>query len=113
MIETKNVLMLVILSTGLLTAVAGTGVSMLTPAFAIDDDCEENGDASCQEENQKVHQENNCKIVNEGKNKDKSDENTNANSNTGDIICWNFAQNPDGGDAIVDDDPLDIFAPIG
>ena len=30
----------------------------------------------------------------------------------GDITCWNFAQNPEGGDAIVDDEPLDIFAPI-
>ena len=112
MFETKNVLMLVILSTGLLTAVTGTGVSMLTPAFAIDDDCEENGDDSCQEENQKVHQENNCKIVNESENEDKSDDNSATNDNSGDITCWNFAQNPDDGTAIVDDDPLDIFAPI-
>ena len=44
MFETKNLLMLVILYTGFLTAVAGTGITMLTPALAIDDDCEDNGD---------------------------------------------------------------------
>lgn len=99
MFETKNVLMLVILSTGLLTAVASTGVSMLTPAFAIEDDCEDNGDDSCQEENQKIHQENNCKIVNESENEDKSDSNKADNTNTGDVTCWDFAQNPDDGEA--------------
>jgi hypothetical protein len=61
MLNTKNVLMLVILSTGLLTAITGTGVSTLAPVFAIEDDCEKNDNDSCQEENQKVHQENSCK----------------------------------------------------
>lgn len=47
-------------------------------------------------------------------NDDKSDSN-NANGNgNGDINCWNFAQNPDNGDATVDADLFDpIFGPIG
>jgi hypothetical protein len=52
MLKTKNVLMLVVLSAGLMTALTGTGVSALAPAFAIEDDCEDNGDDSCTEENQ-------------------------------------------------------------
>ncbi len=106
--------MLVVLSAGLMTALTGTGVSALAPAFAIEDDCEDNGDDSCTEENQKVHQENNCKIENEVENDDGSDSNSIGGNSNGDITCWNFAQNPDDGLAIVDDDddPLDIFAPI-
>jgi hypothetical protein len=104
MFETKNVLMLVVLSTGLLTALTGTGASVLTPAFAIDDDCEDNGDDSCTEENQKVHQENDCKIVNENENDDDSDSNTYRDTGNGDITCWNFAQNPEDGDAIANED---------
>ena len=105
--------MLVILSTGLLTGVTGTGVSMLAPVFAIDDDCEENNNDSCQEQNQKIHQDNNCKIVDKSENEDKSDNNTSTNVNSGDKTCWEFAQNPDDGTADVDDDPVDIFGPIG
>jgi hypothetical protein len=114
MFETKNVLMLVVLSAGLLTVITGTGISLPAPAFAIDDDCKKNGDDSCTEENQKVHQENNCKIENENENDEDSDSNSNGGSSNGDINCWNFAQNPDDGIAIVDDDddPLDIFAPL-
>ena len=102
MFETKNVLMLV-LSAGLLIATAGTTLSQIHPVFAIDNDCEENSDDSCQEENQKVRQENNCKIVNEIENEDKSDSNEATNANSGDITCWAFAQNPDEGEAIVDE----------
>ena len=69
---------------------------------------------SCTEENHKVHQENNCKIENEVENDDGSDSNSIGGNSNSDITCWNFAQNPDDGLAIVDDDddPLDIFAPI-
>jgi hypothetical protein len=48
--------------------------------------------------------------VNEIENDDGSDSNSNGVNGNGDITCWNFAQNPDGGDAIVDDDLLDPFA---
>jgi hypothetical protein len=104
--------MLVVLSAGLMTALTGTGASVLAPAFAIDDDCEDNGDDSCTEENQRIHQENDCRIVNENENDDDSDSNSNGGSSNGDINCWNFAQNPDDGFAIIDPEAVDsIFGP--
>lgn len=109
-------LMLAVLSAGLLTVLTGTAVSQIQLAFADDDEeCNDNRDFNCNEENQKIHQENNCKIVNENENDDKSDENSNGGNSNGDITCWNFAQNPEDGDAIVDEDifPPDVFAPIG
>ena len=97
--------MLAVLSAGILTALTETGMSVLSPAFAEDDECEDNGNNNCNEETQKVHQETNCKIVNEIENDDKSDDNTNSGNGNGDITCWNFAQNPQDGDAIVDEFP--------
>ena len=111
MLKTKNVWMLVVLSAGLMTALTGAGASVLTPAFAIDDDCEDNGDDSCTEENQRVHQENDCRIVNENQNGDSST-NTYSGNGNGDINCVNFAQNPDDGNALVDPEAVDsIFGP--
>ena len=114
MLKTKNVLMLVVLSAGLMTALTGTAVSQIQPAFADDDEdeCNDNRDNNCNEENQKVHQEIKCKIVTETENEDKSDKNINGASNSGDLTCWNFAQNPEG-EALVDVLPPDVFAPIG
>ena len=97
--------MLAVLSAGILTALTGTGMSVLSPAFAEDDECNDNGDNNCNEETQKVHQETNCKIVNEIENEDGSDDNSNGGNGEGDITCWNFAQNPQDGDAIVDEFP--------
>ncbi|HKQ21293.1 MAG TPA: hypothetical protein VJS91_04590 [Nitrososphaeraceae archaeon] len=111
MLNTKNVLLLVMLSAGLLTAVTGTGISMLSAAFAIEDNCEENDNDSCQEQNQKVHQENNCKIVDKSENVDKGDTNTNTNVNSGDKTCWDFAQNPVDGEAAVNEFPPNTLAP--
>ena len=111
MLSTK-MLMLVVLSAGLMTALTGTSASVLAPAFAIEDDCEDNGDDSCTEENQRVHQENDCKIVNEAENDEGSDGNSNGDNTNGDITCSNFAQNPDDGLAIVDPEAVDIFGPI-
>jgi hypothetical protein len=105
MSNTKNVLMLAVLSAGILTALTGTGISVLSPAFAEDDECNDNRDFNCNEENQKVHQETNCKIVNEIENEDGSDNNSNGGNGNGDITCWNFAQNPQDGDAIIDEFP--------
>ena len=116
MINTKNVLMLVILSAGLLTVLTGTAVSQVQLAFADDEEeCEDNGDFNCNEETQKINQENNCKVTGEIENGDKSDENTISLSSTGTLTCWNLAQNPEDGDAILDEDvfPPDVFAPIG
>ena len=110
MLNTKNVLMLVVLSAGLLTVLTGTAISQVQPAFADDEDeCKDNGNDNCNEENQIIHQENNCKIVNDIENDDDSDDNSNGNNGNGDITCWNFAQNPAGGDAILDEDVFDLI----
>ena len=103
--------MLVILSAGLLTVITGSEVSYVAPLFAEEDECEDNGDFNCNEETQKIHQENNCKVDGEIENGDKSDGNDMALSSTGTITCWNLAQNPENGDAIIDEDVLfDPFA---
>jgi hypothetical protein len=109
MLKTKNVLMFVVLVGGL-SIVLGTAVSQVQSAFADkDEECKDNDDNNCNEENQKIHQENNCKIVNINKNDDKSDGNSNSGNGNGDITCISFAQNPENGDAIV---VFDLFPPI-
>ena len=72
----------------------------------------ENRDYNCNEETQKVHQEIKCKVDGSIENGDKSDENSMALSSTGTLNCWNFAQNPEDGDAIIDEDLLDPFSLI-
>ena len=44
MLNTKSVLMLVVLSAGILTVLTGTGVSQVAPAFADKEECEDNDD---------------------------------------------------------------------
>ena len=69
MFGTKNVLMLVILSAGLLTAITGTGTSLMAPAFAETEDCEDNDDDNCnttKERAQEIIQENNCFVDEDG-----------------------------------------------
>ena len=108
MLNTKYKLMFVFLSAGLLTVLTGTAISEVQPAFAAKEECEDNENNNCNKETQKIHLENNCKIVNEIENDDKSDGNSNGGNGNGDIICINFAQNPENGDAIV---VLDLFPP--
>lgn len=107
--------MVLVLSAGLLTALTGTAISQVQPVFADDDEdeCNENRDNNCNEENQKIHQEINCKVDGEIENGDKSDGNTMSLSSTGTLNCLNFAQNPEG-EALVDFDefPPDPFAII-
>lgn len=116
MLNTKNILMLAILSAGLLTVLTGTAVSLIQLAFADKDkdkeECEDNGDFNCNEETQKIHQEINCKVDGSIENGDKSDENSMALSSSGELTCWNLAQNPEDGDAIIDEDLLDPFSLI-
>ena len=98
--------MLVVLSAGLV--LTGTAISQVQPAFADDEEeSNDNGDGNCNEDNQIIHQENNCKIVNEIENDDGSDNNSNGDIGNGDITCWTFAQNPESGDAILDEDVFD------
>lgn len=107
MLKTKNVLMLVLMSAGLLAVLTGTAVSQTQPAFADDEDeCEDNGDFSCNEETQKTVLENDCKIVNKLENDDRSDENSNGNIDNAKIICSNALNL--GGNGIVDEDPFDL-----
>jgi hypothetical protein len=109
MFETKNVLMLVVLSAGILTALTATGLSQGQTAFAHEYKekervCEDNNNNNCNDVKQKLYQENNCKIVNENSNERHSDDNSNTIS-TGDqeLNCWNYAQNA-GQDATAQDD---------
>ena len=55
----------VALSLGILTALTGTGISQVAPAFADKEECEDNDDNNCNERTHKIIQENNCKSVNE------------------------------------------------
>jgi hypothetical protein len=54
----------------------------------------------------------NCKVDGSIENGDKSDENSMSLSSTGELTCWNLAQNPEDGDAIIDEDLLDPFSLI-
>ncbi|MDW0236292.1 MAG: hypothetical protein QOA08_07960 [Nitrososphaeraceae archaeon] len=47
--NTKNVLTFVALSIGILTALTGTGISQVAPAFADKEECEDNDDDNCNE----------------------------------------------------------------
>jgi hypothetical protein len=105
MLNTKHVLMLVVLSAGMLTGLTGTGVSQPQTAFADEEErvCEDNNNNNCNDVKQKIYQENKCKIVNENENEDRSDHNNN-NINTGEqeFNCWNDAQQA-GADATAQD----------
>jgi maltose-binding protein MalE len=113
MSNTKNVLMLVVLSAGILTALTATGMSQTQTAFASYEHrkhydkerlCEDNNNNNCNDVKQKLEQENKCKIQNENSNERHSDDNDNS-IRTGDqeLNCWNYAQNA-GQDATAQDD---------
>ena len=80
-------LILAALPAGILTALTGRVMSVLTRVFAEDDECEDDGNNNCNE------------------NEDGSDSNSNSGNGEGDITCWKFAQNPQDGDSIVDEFP--------
>jgi hypothetical protein len=64
MFETKNLLMLVILSGGILTGLTGTMIQA-APVYADTEDCEDNDDENCnttKDRAQKITQENNCRV---------------------------------------------------
>ena len=113
MLDTKTVMLLVVLSGGLLTTLTGTAVSQIQPVFADkdEDECEDNGDFNCNEENQKVHQEIKCKVDGSIENGDKSDENSMSLSSTGTLNCLNLTENPQNGNVIEDEFPPNSIAP--
>jgi hypothetical protein len=90
MLNTKYVLMFAVLSAGMLTALTATGVSQAQTAFADDNDNE-----------QKINQENNCKIVNKNEHGDDS-----VRDNDNDLTCQNLAQNPNKAGASISGDPF-------
>jgi len=94
MLNTKSVLMLVVLSAGMLTVLTGTGVSQVAPAFADKDECEDNDDNNCNVTNHKIIQENNCKAVNEFEKIGSMNNPTNNNQ----FICSNVLVSPANGD---------------
>lgn len=62
MFETKNLLMLVILSGGILTGLTGTMIQA-APVYADTEDCKDNDDDNCnttKDRAQEITQENNC-----------------------------------------------------
>jgi hypothetical protein len=67
-LNTKNVLMLVVLSAGMLAGLTATTIQA-APAFAETDDCEDNDDNNCNEvteRGQSITQHNDCKIEDGG-----------------------------------------------
>ena len=103
--NTKNVLTFVALSLGILTALTGTGISQVAPAFADKEECEDNDDNNCNERTHKIIQENNCKAVNEYEHIGSLGSPTNNNQFT----CENILDSPANGDDNVFVD--EIFGP--
>ena len=87
--DTKNVLMFVVLSAGMLTALSETMMSQAVPVFADKKKCEDNHNNNCNDKHktQKIEAKNKCKIENE--NKDHSSKNDNSNE----LACVNLAAN--------------------
>ena len=55
----------VALSLGILTALTGTGISQVAPAFADKEECEDNDDNNCNERTHTIKQDDDCKVKNE------------------------------------------------
>src|SRR6266540_812651 len=81
--NSKNLILLVVLSTGMLTALTATTIAFATPVFASKKHCEDNGDNNCNSTHntQKIKAKNECEI--ENKNKDYSSHNDNLNE----LLC--------------------------
>jgi hypothetical protein len=112
-LNTKNVLMLVVLSAGILTALTGTGVSQVAPAFADKEECEDNDDNNCNERSHTIKQDNDCKVKNENEKIGSMGNPTNNNN----FECSNVLTSPANGDDNVFGLPLpttttttDVFA---
>ena len=85
--------MFVVLSAAVLTGLTATGMSLGQTAFADD-------------KNQKIDQENKCKIEIENEHGDDNRQNNNDN----DLVCQNLAQNADR-DASVNGNPFQTSQP--
>ncbi|MDW3614009.1 MAG: hypothetical protein QN773_05980 [Nitrososphaeraceae archaeon] len=88
--NTKNILIFVALSLGILTALTGTGISQVAPAFADKDECEDNDDKNCNKK--EIEQTNDCGITVDNSNNNQGLSQNNAGLSTS---CSDFAANPD------------------
>jgi hypothetical protein len=95
MLNTKYVLMFAVLSAGMLTGLTATGMSLGQTAFA--SEYKSHGS----DKDQKIDQENHCKIVISNEHGDDNRQNDNDN----DLTCQNLAQNAKN-DASVDGNPF-------
>ena len=82
------------LSIGILTALTGTGLSQVAPAFADGKECEDNDDNNCNERTLMIKQDNDCKAENEYE-KIGSMGNT---VNNNEFVCTNILTSPANGD---------------
>jgi hypothetical protein len=86
--------MFVALSIGILTALTGTGISQVAPAFADKEECEDNGDNNCNETTHKIKQDDACKVENEYEKIGTVGSHTNNNQ----FVCLNILTSPANGD---------------
>jgi hypothetical protein len=86
--------MFVALSLGILTALTGTGISQVAPAFADKGECNNNDDRNCNERTHKITQDNDCKVKNEYEKIGSIVTTTNNN----DFECNNVLTSPANGD---------------
>ena len=86
--------MFVALSLGILTALTGTGISQVAPAFADKEECEDNDDNNCNERTHTITQDDACKAENEYKHIGTMADAENNNQFT----CDNFLESPANGD---------------
>jgi len=86
--------MFVALSIGILTALTGTGISQVAPAFADKGECKGNDDNNCNERTHKITQDNDCKAKNEYEKIGSIVTTTNNN----DFECNNVLTSPANGD---------------
>ena len=82
--------MLIVLSTGILTALTATAMPQAQPVFADKKECEKNDDKNCNKK--EIDQKNECQIK-----VDNSNNQGGTSQNTGQLttICSTFAANPD------------------
>jgi hypothetical protein len=85
--------MLVVLSTGILTVLTGTGISQVAPAFADKEECNDNDDNNCNETTHRITQEDNCKVKNENEHIGSMGSPTNNNN----FSCDNVLTSPANG----------------
>jgi hypothetical protein len=106
MFETKNLLMLVILSGGILTGLTGTMIQA-APVYADTEDCKDNDDDNCnttKDRAQEITQENNCSADSgsaDGGRADGDSSNGGAGGSTGNtdnrFVCTNNLAQPNTG----------------